>query len=314
MTEPAKPKAAPFDVVRAVNLHKTQPEARWLVEALWADQGVGFIGGTPKSLKTWIGLDLAVAVASNTACLGQFRVLHPGPALIYLAEDRLDMVRERLEGLCAARSLLFESIDILVITTAAIRLDLVDHCKRLEATIAAHCPRLLLLDPFVRLHRGDENSAQEVAAILAALRTMQRRYQLAIAVVHHTRKSNGARQMGQALRGSGDFHAWSDSALYLSHERAGLRLTIEQRAAPAADPCYIRLAQRPPHPVLTAPAEDNTPTTEQRVIDALQRSGGPVTRTELRRLLAIQNSRLGLALGQLEALGRIRRTAAGWSC
>jgi AAA domain len=308
------PCRAPFDVVRAVDLHTAPPEHRWLVEALWAEQGVGFIGGTPKSLKSWIGLDLAVAVASRTPCLGHFGVHRPGPALVYLAEDRLDVVRERLEALARARRLVLASLDVFVITTPAVRLDLADHCRRLEATIAVHRPRLLLLDPFVRLHRADENNVQDVAAILATLREIQRRFRLAIVVVHHTRKNAASRQPGQALRGSGDFHAWADSALYLSHEQAGLRLTIEQRAAPAADPCFIRLAQHPPHPVLTVPADDDTPTLQDRLVDALRRSPTPVTRTDLRRLLAVQNHRLGQALLSLEALGRIRRTPQGWSC
>jgi hypothetical protein len=305
---------APFEVVRAVDLQRQPPEHRWLVEALWAEQGVGFIGGTPKSLKSWVGLDLAVAVASRTPCLGHFQVHRPGPALVYLAEDRLDVVRERLEALAAARSILLACIDVLVITTPAVRLDVAEHCGRLQATIAAHQPRLLVLDPFVRLHRADENAAKDVAAILATLRQLQRRFQLAIAVVHHTRKNVGSRQMGQALRGSGDFHAWADSALYISHEQAGLRLTIEQRAAPAPDPCYIRLADHPPHPVLVPPAKDDTPSLQDRIRDTLQRSPDPITRTELRRLLAVQNNRLGKALHELQNLGRIRHTTQGWSC
>lgn len=304
----------PFDVVRAVDLERTQPEHRWLVDALWAEQGVGFIGGSPKSLKSWIGLDLAVAVASATPCLGQFRVRQAGPALVYLAEDRLDVVRERLESLAAARGLPLCKLDVLVITTAALRLDLAEHGRRLEITLEATKPRLLVLDPFVRLHRGDENSAQEIAAILASLRELQRRFHLAIAVVHHTRKNANARQMGQALRGSGDFHAWADSALYVSHEKAGLKLTIEQRAAPAQEPVFISLADNPPHPVVTTPADDNGPSLQDRIIDGLQRSSEPVTRTDLRRLLAVQNHRLGEALHKLETLGRIRRSASGWSC
>lgn len=308
------PGPAPFDVVRAVDLQCAPPEHRWLVETLWAEQGVGIIGGTPKSLKSWVGLDLAVAVASHTPCLGHFRVHRPGPALVYLAEDRLDVVRERIEALAAARRLLLASLDVFVITTPSVRLDLAEHCRRLEATVAAHQPRLLVLDPFVRLHRGDENNAQDVAAILATLRELQRRFQVAIAVVHHTRKNVVSRQMGQALRGSGDFHAWSDSALYISHEQAGMRLTIEQRAAPAPEPCYIRLADNPPHPVLTSPAEDDTPTIQDRLLDTLRRSPSPITRTDLRGLLAIQNRRLGDALQKLEALGRIRRTPQGWAC
>ena len=49
-------------------------------------------------------------------------------------------------------------------------------------------------------------------------------------------------------------------------------------------------------------------------MDALQRSPDPVPRTALRRLLAVQNQRLGEDLRKLETLGRIRRTALGWSC
>ena len=305
---------APFDVVRAVDLQRTPPEHRWLVEALWAEQGVGFIGGTPKSLKSWVGLDLAVAVASRTPCLGHFQVHRSGPALVYLAEDRLDVVRERLEALASARGLLLACIDVLVITTPAVRLDVAEHCGRLRATIASNKPRLLVLDPFVRLHRADENSAQDVASILATLRELQRRFELAIAVVHHTRKNVGSYQMGQALRGSGDFHAWADSALYLSHEKAGLRLTVEQRAAPAPEPCFIRLAEHPPHPVLAPPEKDDKPSLQDRLIETLRRNPGPVTRTELRRLLAVQNNRLGKVIRELESLGRIRHTAQGWSC
>jgi RecA-family ATPase len=310
----ALPEPAPFDVVRAVDLERAPPERRWLVDALWAEQGVGFIGGSPKSLKSWIGLDLAVSVASATPCLGQFRVRRPGPALVYLAEYRLEVVRERLEALAAARGLLLGNLDVFVITTPALRLDLAEHGRRLQATLDAHKPRLLVLDPFVRLHRADENSAQEVAAILASLRELQRRFHLAIAIVHHTRKNANARQMGQALRGSGDFHAWADSALYISHEKAGLKLTIEQRAAPAPEPVFICLADDPPHPVVTPPTNENRPSLQDRIIDALQRSPDPVTRTDLRRLLAVQNQRLGKDLRKLESLGRIRHTDRGWSC
>jgi len=310
----ALPEPAPFDVVRAANLERAPPEQRWLVDALWAEQGVGFIGGSPKSLKSWIGLDLAVSVASATPCLGQFRVRRPGPALVYLAEDRLDVVRERLEAIATARDVPFDGLDVLVITTSSLRLDLAEHLRRLQATLKAHKPRLLVLDPFVRLHRVDENSAQEVAGILASLRELQRRFGLAIAIVHHTRKNANARQMGQALRGSGDFHAWADSALYLSHEKAGLKLTVEQRAAPAPEPVFVSLADDPPHPVVAPPRNENRPSLQDRIIDTLQRSQEPVTRTELRSLLAVQNQRLGKDLHQLETLGRIRRTASGWSC
>ena len=66
---------------------------RWLVEGLWGEASVGVIGGAPKCAKTWLGLDLALSVATGTACLGRYAVSKPGPVLVYLAEDALPVVR-----------------------------------------------------------------------------------------------------------------------------------------------------------------------------------------------------------------------------
>ena len=303
-------------VVRAAELDETPSEQRWLIETLWTQCGVGVIGGTAKSLKTWLGLEMAVSVASATPCLQQFTTQQPGPALIYLAEDRLCMIRERLEALCAHRGLGIEALDLHVITVPSLRLDTEIDVARLDATISIYTPRLLLLDPFVRLHRSDENSAQDVAAILASLREMQRRHELAIVVAHHTRKNQRATQHGQMLRGSGDFHAWADSALYLTHDKETLRLTIEHRSAPAPEPRFLRLTGNPPHLTLVEiqPQDDGQPRIEDRILQTLQRSPTPIQRNQLRALLAINNARLGRALEILEQQGRIHRTRHGWAC
>ena len=72
---------------------------RWLVGDLWGASSVGVIGGVPKCAKTWLGLDMALSVATGTACLGKYVVPEPGPVLVYLAEDALPVVRERIEGM-----------------------------------------------------------------------------------------------------------------------------------------------------------------------------------------------------------------------
>jgi RecA-family ATPase len=203
---PSSPQSLP--VVRAAELKQTLPDTRWLIESLWAEGGVGLIGGTPKSLKSWLGLEMAVSVATGTACLGRFPVRSPGPALVYLAEDAPTVVRERLLALCLVRSIALDNLDVRVITAPSLRIDLKTEQEKLKETIALHRPRLLVLDPFVRLHRIDENQAQEVAPLLDFLRTLNRTYEIAIVLVHHTRKSGSGSQSGQALRGSSDFHAW----------------------------------------------------------------------------------------------------------
>ena len=111
---------------------------------------------------------------------------------------------------------------------------------RLHLTLASQRPKLLILDPFVRLQRADENDARQVAAILASLRELARTFNAAVLLVHHARKS-GAALPGQALRGSGDFWAWGDSNLYLSGRPNRLRLTVEHRAAPPPAPLSLHL-------------------------------------------------------------------------
>jgi hypothetical protein len=57
-------------VVRIGQIPLEDRGPRWLVEELWGDSSVGVIGGAPKCSKTWLGLDLALSVATGTACLG----------------------------------------------------------------------------------------------------------------------------------------------------------------------------------------------------------------------------------------------------
>ena len=92
----------PFPVQRASQLASSGPQTQWLVEDLWTEQAVGILGGEPKCCKSFLALDVAVSVASGTACLRQFPVRRSGPVLLFPAEDSLAMVRQRLEGIAAA--------------------------------------------------------------------------------------------------------------------------------------------------------------------------------------------------------------------
>ena len=184
-------------VSQAYRLADRAEEQRWLVTGLWSEQAVGIVGGEPKCCKSFLALDLAVAVASGTACLRRFPVARPGRVLLYAAEDALHVVRRRLEGICAAAGCELKDLDVHVITTATLRIDQAADRERLEHTIAQLKPRLLILDPFVRLHRIDENTSGEVAPLLAYLRTLQRQHQLAVLVVHHARKTAGRKQDGR---------------------------------------------------------------------------------------------------------------------
>jgi hypothetical protein len=80
-------KMQPLPVVRACDLETPVCQQSWLIERLWSHQAVGIIGGSPKSGKTWLALEMAVSVASGSPCFGTFPVSSPGPVLLYAAED-----------------------------------------------------------------------------------------------------------------------------------------------------------------------------------------------------------------------------------
>jgi hypothetical protein len=303
-------------VVRVGDPPSTEGTGRWLVEGLWGDASVGVIGGAPKCAKTWLGLDLALSVATGTACLGQYAVPKPGPVLVYLAEDALPVVRQRVQGMARHRGLDFARVELYVITAPVLRLDRDPDRTRLWETTRRLGPRLLILDPLVRLHGIDENHAGEVAELLAYFRKLQRQFELAVLLVHHTRKNaTGGVAAGVGLRGSGDIHAFGDSNLYLRRTKEHLVLSSEHRAAPASPPVFLELVATDAattHLEVIAELHDSKRRSlEEQVLDLL--AGGVVlTRAKLRAKLAVQNERLGAALESLEQAGRLCRTPTGW--
>lgn len=304
-------------VERAHRLAERPEAQRWLVTGLWAEQAVGIVGGEPKCCKSFLALDLAVAVASGTPCLRRFAVPNPGRVLLYAAEDALHVVRARLDGICAAAGCRLDALDIQVITVPTLRIDLDADRARLQRTVEQLKPRLLLLDPFVRLHRIDENASGEVAPLLAYLRELQRRHGLAVLVVHHAKKGAGRQRAGQALRGSSEFHAWGDSNLYLRRSANDLTLTVEHRAA--ASPPSITLDLRQHGAALALHVQesvvDNTPlpnALDDRIALVLSGANRPVPIAELRSLCRVRKATLCARLATLTASGHLVRDDIGY--
>lgn len=309
-----------FPTKSAHALARQEPRRRWLVDELWAEEAVGIVGGEPKSCKSFLALDIAVAVATARPCLGRFAVHEPGSVLLFAAEDAEHIVRSRLEGIALARGTALETLPVHVITVPTVRLDVAGDRERLRSTVADLRPRLLVLDPFVRLHRVDENSSGEVAPLLAFLRELNREWQLAVLLVHHAKKGSSSARAGQALRGSSEFHAWGDSNLYLGRRGEALRLVVEHRAAPAIAPMGLELAGDGEalalaivdHPELESEPPASVASTRDRVLDALNGAAGPLRVAKLRTLCRMRTQTLVGVLRELVDGGVAEHTADGY--
>ena len=305
---------APLPTLPVHALEEPLTPAPWLVRQLWGAAAVGVIGGAPKTAKSWLGLELAVSVASGTACLGRFEVDTPGPVVAYLAEDALHAVRHRVAQICQHRGLALTELDLHIVTAPSLRLDLEPDRRALDQTLTALQPKLLLLDPLIRLHRLDENSSADISGLLGFLRELNRRHDVAIVLVHHMAKRT-RQDLGQALRGSSDLNAWTDSACYLVRHNQQLRLTVQHRAAPAPESMLLHLAGGNDEPcrLQLDGSDSEPPPLAEAVRTALRHAGQPCSRAALRQQLRVNNARLGETLRTLEERGLVVRRHRGWS-
>ena len=316
----ADPIHPPLELLRVGALKSLQdPKEHWLIEDLWAREGVGVLGGAPKTCKTFLAVELALSVATGTKALGCFAVHAPGPVLFFAAEDAPALLRERFSALAAHRGLPLASLEVFVPDVPILRLDSSQDQFRLEQAIVVKKPRLLVLDPLVRLHALDENSASEISRLLAFLRRVERDNEVAILLVHHTRKNVSAgTRPGQGLRGSSDLHAWGDSNLYLRRSGDDLILSAEHRAARAPEPIRLRLVDQPaPHleVISREPGEESPDDTfAEEVFWCLKNAGGAQRLEDLRRQLGVRKQRLVDALRELSHQGRIIQGPDGFVC
>lgn len=311
----------PFPVQRADQLAPAPAQLPWLIQDLWTDEAVGILGGEPKCCKSFLALDVALAVASGTPCLRQFPVRRIGPVLFFPAEDSLSIVRRRLDGIAAAAGVSLNDLPLHVITAPSLRLDSATDRQRLNRTIENLRPVLLVLDPFIRLHQCDENDASHIAPLLGYLRQLQRQFHVAVLLVHHAKKDGASLRPGQALRGSSELHGWGDSNLYLRRQRDQLTLTVEHRAAPSLEPMAVQLAQDrdtalalklldPSAPSDATASQSNSP--EQRILDVLNQSDQLLSVQQVRQRSRLRTSTVCEALQTLCSQGLASRQKGGY--
>ncbi len=315
MSTPDAP--VPYRTLPAAQVADPTAPLRWLLTDLFLVGAAGILGGAPKVGKSFFALELAVAVASGRPALGRFAVVAPGPVLLLAAEDPPAVVVQRLAALATAREAALATLPIAVIVEPGLRLP--EGLDRLAATVGQQQARLLILDPLIRVHRADENSAGEMAAILDGVRALARATDCAVLLVHHTRKAAAGGVAGHALRGSSDLHAFGDTNLYLRRVASDgpLELRIEHRAAPCPPPLRLQLRVDDTGTLPRAHFVcDDTAAPDPlraRTLTLVGRAPAPLSTDALRATLGVRKQTLVALLQRLVADGVLRRAGRdGW--
>jgi len=203
----------------AALLGESFPDASWLVTGLITRGGIVMIGAEPKSVKTWLALEIALAVATGTKVCGEFYAVHGRAAYIF-AEDQPRQVRNRLRALEKGAGRQLEAGRLHVQPRGAF----LDVTKDQDlAWIVASCRKfgaidLLVLDPLRDISSAAEDKSDEMSVVMRRLRLLAELLTCTVAVVHHAGKASvdtAKRRPGQRLRGSGAIHGSTDSGIYL---------------------------------------------------------------------------------------------------
>jgi hypothetical protein len=182
-----------FDVVN----DKSTPPAPIVGNGVLLDQTILQIVGEAKSKKTFLTLNMTLAMASGRSFAG-FSVEKPSRVLHLSSEGGYFPTRARIQTMAkgfnedALRNIYFRKY-------VNMSIDVDDDYHELQSWIEEAKPDVLVLDPLIRFHSQDENSSTAMNIVFRRFKELIDKYNLSIIIVHHTGKNASLGPRGSSL-------------------------------------------------------------------------------------------------------------------
>lgn len=229
------------------------PRPKWLIKDIWPEGGCGFIAGAPKSYKSWIALDMAIALATGTPFLNdeRFAVVGKRRRVLYLQqEDSKSLIKDRFDTVVDGKSPQHNRRGYMEMAGRRVYwnppLPMGDHFfmqvrtgfiasdegwqSWLDEMIAEAQIDCVIIDTlFASAGDVDTDKGQEMMSkMLNPLRQLSEKHNCAMVIVHHNKKDSGgggknggsvidglSDRAGKDMLGTTALHAWVDTALYV---------------------------------------------------------------------------------------------------
>ena len=142
--------------------------------------GLFILAGAPKVGKSWLALDIALSIAKGEKVLG--RETKSGSALYLCLEDSYTRIQNRLFELTSEPS---ESLHFAIMAgTLGGVLE-----KQIETVKSQHTDlKIIIIDTLQKVRSGDDASYASDYKELSVLKNLADSLQIAILLIHHTRK------------------------------------------------------------------------------------------------------------------------------
>lgn len=194
------------------------PKIEWRVENIVVKSGITFLAGTAGSMKSWGGMQMAIACATGTDWLNQYPTEKCN--VLYIDEENGNItVPVRFNQLVNGHNLNekdLSNINISIFNN--IQLDTEEGLHQLGEYIEKLEPKLVIIDSMVRCMEGEEDKSSDVKMVFSNLKVFMEQG-ISFVILHHTAKRETYNMQG--LRGSGDFAAFADSVLMFKSGKEG---------------------------------------------------------------------------------------------
>jgi len=208
---------------------ESEPPPPIIDDGVLLDRSLLLVVGQPKANKSFLALNMGVAIASGTDFAG-FSVVDNHRVLFLSAEGGYYSNRERIKTITA--DIEEEDLQEIFFSTKVVP-DLGNDSDDniFKACIEEYKPKVLILDPFIRFHTADENSSSSMSNIFAKIRKLIDEHDIAVILVHHEGKN-----ASKGGRGSSVIHAEYDSCITLEKKNSKHLFKFDMRHVETPEP------------------------------------------------------------------------------
>lgn len=172
-----------------IDFMQDQKKIDYVVPGFFAENTINIIAGLQESRKSWVLLDLAIAIASGTDWLSKFPTKQRRVMIIDQERPKLEMQR-RFKALMSAKSLKQEDLNSFIFpkvgTTFRVNLDRsFEHLCRI---IEEDRPEVLLVDSLKTFQTVNITDNQSMQLVFERIKEIRTKYNLTIVILHHENK------------------------------------------------------------------------------------------------------------------------------
>ena len=271
-------------------------------------EGLSMLVGRPKIGKSWMALDIAIAVASGRTCLGG-RQTEQGAVLYCACEDSQRRLQDRTTKLIGVHDNAWPAN--LHLTTGWRRLDkggVTDIAEWIEVTEE---PRLVVLDTLASVKPIRTNSGyQEDYAALESLHRLANEIGIAILVLHHQRKSEAEDPL-DTISGTLGLAGCVDTPIILAGTSNGRTLYVRGRDVEEAEHAVTFDKATCRWTIVGEAAEVHRSTTRTKILSVLEEVKRAMGPSDIAGAADLKETVVKTQLGKMVRDGEVLKAAHG---